>query len=242
MRNLLLAVCCTSLSYAHAQQDSSTYAFDQLSPRDFKAINRQRIRPCELIFPLSLVTYGVFSQANEDMRDFDNNIKNVVRRDPDFHTPIDNYLQYVPGLAVYGLNAIGIKGKHNFRDRTIIYVMANLMMSATVESIKSISKVPRPEGFGTNAFPSGHTATAFVGAEFLRQEYKDVSPWYGVAGYAAAASTGILRMYNNMHWFRDVMAGAGIGILSTRVAYWLEPLIAKKIFHTKGDNLKIPAY
>jgi membrane-associated phospholipid phosphatase len=111
--------------------------------------------------------------------------------------------------------------------------MSNLVMGITVQSIKNITKVQRPEGFGKNAFPSGHTATAFAGAEFLRQEYKEVSPWYGIAGYAVATTTGILRMYNNMHWFRDVVAGAGFGILSTKLAYWLEPIIANKLFHKK---------
>ena len=242
MRNFLLLVCCIGPFFANAQQDSSIHTIAQ-SPRDAsQSIRFQRIQSKELILPLTLITYGVFSQASEDMRDFDNNIKNVVRRDPDFHTPIDNYLQYIPGLAVYGLNAVGIKGKNNFRDRTIVYVAANLMMSFAVESIKSISKVPRPEGFGQNAFPSGHTATAFVGAEFLRQEYKDVSPWYGAAGYAVAVTTGILRMYNNMHWFRDVMTGAGIGILSTRAAYWLEPFIAKNLFHKKTAHANTVEY
>jgi len=190
------------------------------------------MRTC--IVPLSLISYGFFSQSSEELRDFDVNIKNVVRRDADFHTPIDNYLQYAPGVAVYALNAAGIKGKNNFRDRTMIFLLSNVMMGMTVQSIKKITKVERPEGFGQNAFPSGHTATAFAGAEFLRQEYKDVSPWIGIAGYVVATTTGILRMYNNMHWFRDVIAGAGFGILSTRVAYWLEPIIAKKFFHKKS--------
>jgi membrane-associated phospholipid phosphatase len=182
---------------------------------------------------VSLITYGVFSQSNEDLKDFDADIRKVVRKDADFRSPVDNYLQYAPGLAVYALNAVGIKGKHNFRDRTMIYFLSNLMMGITVQSIKRITKVQRPDGFGANAFPSGHTATAFAGAEFLRQEYKNVSPWYGIAGYAAATTTGILRMYNNKHWFRDVVAGAGFGILSTEAAYYLEPIIAKKLFHKR---------
>jgi membrane-associated phospholipid phosphatase len=110
---------------------------------------------------------------------------------------------------VYALNAVAIKGRNNFRDRAMIYLLSNIMMGITVQSIKKIIKVQRPEGFGTNAFPSGHTATAFAEAEFLRREYKEVSSWYGMAGYAAAATTGILRMYNNKHWLRDVVAGAG---------------------------------
>jgi membrane-associated phospholipid phosphatase len=30
-------------------------------------------------------------------------------------------------------------------------------------------------------------------------------------------------MYNDRHWLTDVAAGAGIGILCTKTAYWLYP-------------------
>ena len=125
----------------------------------------------------------------------------------------------------------------------MIYLLSNAMMGITVQSLKSITKIQRPDGFGTNAFPSGHTATAFVAAEFLHQEYKDVSPWYGVAGYAAAITTAYLRMYNNKHWFRDLLPGAGIGILSTKAAYWIYPAIKRKFFKDKPMNtLVMPFY
>lgn len=88
----------------------------------------------------------------------------------------------------------------------------------------------RPDGSAFNSFPSGHTATAFVGAEVLRREYWHVSPWIGITGYAVAAGTGFLRMYNNRHWLTDVLAGAGIGILSVEIAYWLYPTLSKAIF------------
>jgi len=72
-----------------------------------------------------------------------------------------------------------------------------------------------------------------MGAEFLWQEYKYVSPWIGIAGYTIAAGTGILRMYNNKHWFTDIVAGAGFGILSTKMAYWLYPTIKTTFFREK---------
>jgi membrane-associated phospholipid phosphatase len=40
-----------------------------------------------------------------------------------------------------------------------------------------------------------------------------------------AVFTGVYRMLNDKHWFSDVVAGAGIGILSTEAAYWLYPKI-----------------
>ena len=112
-------------------------------------------------------------------------------------------------------------------------------MGTTVYAVKNITKVQRPDGSGSNSFPSGHTATAFAAAEFMRQEYKDASPWYGIAGYAAAMATGILRLYNNKHWVSDVVAGAGVGILSTKLAYWIYPAIKRKFFKHKSINTMV---
>jgi membrane-associated phospholipid phosphatase len=87
--------------------------------------------------------------------------------------------QYLPA-TVYGLNAMGIKGKSNFKDRTPNF-SDFLSLAATTLPLKNITHVQRPDGSSFNSFPSGHTATAF--AEFLWQEYKDVSIWYGISGY-----------------------------------------------------------
>src|SRR5690606_34760571 len=116
---------------------------------------------------------------------------------------IDNISQYTPFLSVYALNALGVKGKNNFKDRTIILGTAYLIMGATVNILKNTGTVVRPDGTSDNSFPSGHTATAFMGAEFLFQEYKDVSIWYGISGYAIAAGTGFFRMSNQRHWLTD---------------------------------------
>lgn len=102
---------------------------------------------------------------------------------------IDDITQYVPAASVYALNLAGIKGKHNFKDRTIILGMASIFTAASVNGIKYTAKVERPDKSARNSFPSGHTAIAFMGAEFLWQEYKDVSIWYGIAGYTIAAGT-----------------------------------------------------
>lgn len=230
---------------ASAQQpDSITVVKNtthQLPPINFSEafakLNERRRDLKSLIIPATLVTYGFISLESDGLQSLDNKIKDEIwTENPHKTVKIDNYLQYAPAAAVYGLNAIGIKGKNNFRDRTMIYLLSNAMMGVTVQSLKAITKIQRPDGFGTNAFPSGHTATAFVSAEFLWQEYKDVSPWYGIAGYAAASATAYLRMYNNKHWFRDLAPGAGIGIISTKLAYWIYPSIKRKLFKDKPMN------
>lgn len=102
-----------------------------------------------------------------------------------------------------------------------------LLVSGTVLGLKSVTNVERPDGSSNNSFPSGHTATAFAGAEFLWQEYKDQSIWYGIAGYVVATGTGLFRIYNDRHWLTDVAAGAGIGILCTKTAYWFSRVFKK---------------
>ena len=207
-----------------------------------KASNRREVIK-SLIIPGALITYGFVALKSDGLQSLDNQIKEEIWIEyPHSSIKIDNYLQYAPAAAVYTLNAIGIKGRNNFRDRTMIYLLSNAMMGITVKSLKAITKIQRPDGFGTNAFPSGHTATAFAAAEFLRQEYKDISPWYGIAGYAVATTTAYLRIYNNRHWFRDLLPGAGIGIISTKVAYWIYPAIKRKFFKNKPMNTMIMPY
>lgn len=76
-------------------------------------------------------------------------------------------MQYSPMLAVYGLNLLGIDGKHKFWDRTGILAFSYATMGIIVNGMKYAFKEKRPDNNARNSFPSGHTATAFMGAEFL---------------------------------------------------------------------------
>ena len=198
--------------------------------------NNKKFKFKQLIIPTVLIGYGVIGIESDGLKLFNTEIKEEVNENIDEKITVDDFSQYLPAASVYGLNALGIKGKHNLKDRTIILGTSYLLMSASVLSLKSITKVERPDGSAFNSFPSGHTATAFAGAEFLWQEYKDVSVWYGISGYIVAAGTGAFRIYNDKHWLTDVVAGAGIGILSTKVAYWINPWIQEKIFKSKEKN------
>ena len=78
----------------------------------------------------------------------------------------------------------------------------------------------------------------------LWQEYKDVNIWYGISGYIVATGTGLFRIYNARHWLSDVAMGAGIGILSTKIAYWVLPFVQNKIFssHKEVSSVIAPFY
>ena len=143
-------------------------------------------------------------------------------------TSIDDYTQYVPAAAVFAMDAAGLKGKNKPQQQLLLYALGNITAAAIVQPMKRIIGRERPNKSDFHSFPSGHTSTAFVAAELLQQEYGHYSPWISAAGYATAAATGYLRLYNNQHWLGDVMAGAAIGMASTKLVYWMKREINKK--------------
>ncbi|WP_366182713.1 phosphatase PAP2 family protein [Flavobacterium ovatum] len=189
----------------------------------------------QLILPVTLMSYSIIGLESDAIKSINSEIKEEVNEHIDKRITVDDFSQYAPAVTVYALNNMGIKGKNNLRDRSIILATSYLLMSSIVLPLKKISNIERPDGTANNSFPSGHTATAFAGAEFLWQEYKDVSVWYGISGYLVAAGTGAFRIYNNRHWLTDVTMGAGIGILSTKIAYWTFPYI-NRIFKKKNNT------
>ena len=182
-----------------------------------------------LIIPAIAIGFGFASLENEGLKKLNTSTQDeIYEHQPEpFH--LDNYTQYAPAALVYGLNAMGIKGKHNLRDRTLIYVSSQLIASAFVVPLKNIIQEERPDGSNRLSFPSGHTTTAFSNAHFMFREYKDSNFWISISGYPFAIFTGVYRTLNDKHWVGDVVAGAGFGILSTELAYWLFPTINKII-------------
>ncbi|MDR0713375.1 MAG: phosphatase PAP2 family protein, partial [Bacteroidales bacterium] len=232
-----LSLCC--FSYMPAQA-AFGYGETTRANRD----SAQEVMPdfsCrQLILPVTLMAYGTVEiWAAPKIR----LLNYVIGHSISAHTPkkfrVDNVSQYVPALSVYALNLAGIKGKNSFKERTVILGTSALLTAITVNIIKYTVCEERPDKSAFNSFPSGHTAVAFMGAEFLRQEYKEVSVWYGVAGYTVAFITGAFRIYNNRHWVGDVAFGAGIGILCTKTAYWLYPVLRKKFLKNRKQRENI---
>ena len=139
---------------------------------------------------------------------------------------IDNVLQYVPTVAVFGLKAFGVESENSWKKRLTISAASFVMNAGVTYALKHSIHERRPDGTDNRSFPSGHTSIAFCGATTLMHEYYSVSPWIGVAGYAVATTVAVDRVRRNRHKWGDVVAGAAIGVASAEVGQ----LIGKLVF------------
>lgn len=192
-----------------------------------------------------MVAYGALSFKSDAIRQLDYSTKNELLEDNSlWYNDWDDYLQFSPVVAAFGMKLCGVKSTHKLGEMAILYTASNLLAGGIVYRTKVATGRERPDGSNNHSFPSGHTQTVFVAAEFLHQEYKNQSVWISVGGYSMATLIGASRVYNNKHWVSDVVAGAGIGILSTKLVYWTYPYI-KKIFcknDSKMTSFIIPTY
>ena len=171
-----------------------------------------------VIAPALLIAAGV-STLDGDNDDNYEVQKERNRYIPNFRHRADDYLQHSPIVMVYGLNWLGVKGKNDFANRTAILIKSEMIMTILTFSLKRITAVRRPDTNELTSFPSGHTAQAFAAATFMAREYGHRSILYSIGAYTMATGVGAMRVMNNRHWVSDVLVGAGIGILSTNLAY-----------------------
>lgn len=146
---------------------------------------------------------------------------------PGFKSGYDNYLQYLPAAVMLGMKIGGVEGRSSWGRMLTSDAFSIIAMTSIVESLKHTTKIERPDGSNRHSFPSGHTATAFMTATMLSKEYGARSPWFSVGAYTVATGTGLMRMANNRHWMSDILVGAGVGIISTELGYYLADLIFK---------------
>jgi membrane-associated phospholipid phosphatase len=172
-----------------------------------------------LIAPVSLITAGLLVIDEDEFISRTHILEEKNENAAFYNYHIDDYLQYVPAAAVFGLNAFGVKGKNSIVEESILLIKSELLMSAIVYTLKQTTNVQRPDSSTYNSFPSGHTAQAFVAATFLHKEYGHKSIWYSIGAYSVATTVGCMRVLGNRHWLSDVFVGAGIGILSTELVY-----------------------
>lgn len=178
----------------------------------------------QAIFPVALVAVGAVAVWEPHMKQFNRYVHKNVHTDMG---NVDNYLQFAPLALNLGLTIGGVKSKYSKIDNLMASVTSVAVMYALAGTMKYTIREPRPyDETERNSFPSGHVARAFRSAEMIRIQHGN---WWGLSGYALASVVAYSRVAKGKHWIGDVIGGAGVGILSARIGYWLVPL-ERKLF------------
>ena len=174
-----------------------------------------------LILPVTLLGYGILKPIIPGIKTADKNLWAQVKSSyPNFHTTADDYLMWAPSSSVYLLDAFSVKTKHSFKEHLILDAGSILVAGGIGFVMRKISGNIEVYKMDGTKFPSGHTVNAFRGAEIFHQELKETHKILSYSGYVIAVAVGTLRIYNKAHYLTEVLAGAGLGILSTKLTYW----------------------
>ena len=169
---------------------------------------------------------SAWNEAGTGTGSFDYDIR-ALRNElvPDFTYDYGNHIQYLPGVAVWGLKACGVPGRSSWGGMAVAHA-GGAVASVIFDHVpKWVIDRMRPDGSRANSFPSGHSTTAFLTATWLQKEYGGKYPWLSGIGYAVATMTAQQRILRNKHWCTDTMAGAVLGVVAAELGYWASDLV-----------------
>lgn len=126
-------------------------------------------------------------------------------------------------VAVSAYYGYGLLFNYDSHQKTELKVLESVIYASSITSvIKSISGRSRPftnKGKSEfqpikftapeTSFPSGHTTLAFAISTTLAEHTESMPLKIGL--YSTAVLVGAARVYNNAHWFSDVVGGGLIG-------------------------------
>lgn len=116
----------------------------------------------------------------------------------------------VLNAALLGAAAGAALGHHDLVGAGQLAISLGVTWTAT-QTLKRLVDETRPNG-GHFSFPSGHSSSSFASAEFMRRRYG----WkWGAPAYAVAAFVAYSRVESHMHYTRDVVAGAALGVATS---------------------------
>ncbi len=229
MKKIVSILCflLVGLSCGFSQKDSTS----QKKSKNFLKKN---------VVPFSLMASGILLSDSRLEKSLNTSILNWVGND--FDVPVDDYTRYGPIALMYTADIIGVQAKNHWFDQTKNMAISIVLTDVLTKFLKNNIYKVRPNNFNSRAFPSGHTSVAFSTGSVLHEEFKDTSPLLAYTGYGFAITTGAFRLLNNKHWMSDVLMGAGIGIMMTKLVYHFDYLFKWNPFLKSKDTMLVPRY
>ena len=221
MKKILFPLLLLCFATTGRSQDSLVHVIQGIITEDSLIHEEMRFNRDGLFMPLR----GLIQTFTH--RDF-NELPGPYR--PNNHRWEDYGVALTPLAATWMMKICGVKSRSNTRRMITANGLSLGLTVGLAQTLRWTVTEKRPDGQGTNSLPSVHASLAYMGATILSREYGHISPWITIGGYTAATGTQMLRIGHNAHWVNDIFLGAGIGVVSTNLAYFL----TDKIIGPKG--------
>ena len=127
----------------------------QGQPYPVTADGSHSLKPGEVLVPAALFGVSALFVHNGWLAGRKENVQDALSAGGRRKFKADDYSQYAPMAAVYGLNLCGVEGKHRIVDRSVILAMSYATMGLLVNSMKFAFREKRPDSGARNSFPSG---------------------------------------------------------------------------------------
>jgi membrane-associated phospholipid phosphatase len=206
---------------------------------------RMNTKSMKKLILFSGITYGLMSMENKIRKVLiDMNYEKIGDIVEPLGVSNRNFYLAVGILYTYGV----VFNNTKIKETAGLVIEAVLFNDALTRFFKYTCGRPRPKVHkgdwddfipfsGHDAFPSGHTSTAFTLATVISRQYPS---WFvKVSSYTIAGLIGLQRLYVNAHGIADIFAGAILGIWIGDTICKLDKRWGEGDIHISFDRLVI---
>jgi len=165
----------------------------------------------------NLVPFLIGSAAALAISPADQEISRALRGHAHGYDDAGEILGEVIPFSIAGGAFLTSRFTKNNHFRSFGYTLAQAYTTNFIltQGIKLASHRMRPDGSGSDSFPSNHASSSFAVATVVTNYY---GKKWGIPLYVFAGLVSVSRIESGSHWPSDIVAGAALGYISARTA------------------------
>jgi len=169
-----------------------------------------------MIFIITILMLGIVGEVNANSIDYE--IRDLV-----LETETESLDQIMHNISKLGNKEMTpllfLVPNNEFRKDAFKSLLFTTTVTQGLKIMIGEKRPPGPKEYKPftqdtryHAMPSGHATGAFTAATVLSEHY----PKYKKYFYTVSSLIAISRVYEDAHWFSNVVAGAGVGYYGTK--------------------------